>query len=275
MSVVTWRPGHDGAVEARFRVVIAEDNDDMRRLLATALRRDGRFDVVGEAVDGDAAVDAARRLAPDLVLLDLGMPGRGGLEALPLLQVASPSSRVVVVSGFPGDRLEAATRAVGAVGYVEKGLSPKQTVLDVLAVAGVLDAISDALSARETFDQDLASGRAARRFMAETLTEWDCSDLLEKVNLLVSELVTNAVIHAASDAEIAVVLTPTALRVEVADRGGGAAIPRDAGELETSGRGMAIVDAMATSWGSEPREGGGKVIWFELDRRPLGPTGPL
>lgn len=252
-----------------FRVVLADDDGDMRLLLKAALHRDGRFEVVAEVGDGDAAIEATRELTPDLLLLDLAMPGRGGLESLPLLHEASPATRVVVVSGFPGDRLEAVTRAGGAVGYVEKGLSPKQTVRDVLAVAGVLDAISGALSARATFDQDLSSGRAARRFMTETLDQWDVGDLLDSVNLLVTELVTNAVIHAASDAEVAVVLTPTALRVEVADRGGGDPTRKDAADFDTSGRGMALVDTLATSWGVLPRADGGKVIWFELDRPAL------
>jgi DNA-binding NarL/FixJ family response regulator len=256
-------------VDVTFRVVVVDNDDDMRWLLRSALHLDGRFEVVAEAADGDEAVTVVAGVQPDLVLLDLAMPGRGGLEALPRLREVAPAARVVVVSGFPGDRLEAVTRAVGAVGYVEKGLSPKQTVRDVLAVAGVLDAVAGALTARATFEQDLSSGRAARRFLAETLSQWDFGDLLDSVNLLVSELVTNAVVHAESEAEVAVVLTPTALRVEVSDRGGGFAAPKDAADFDTSGRGMAMVDAMANSWGTLPRPGGGKIIWFELDRPSL------
>lgn len=255
---------------AVFRVVVADDDADMRLLLTTALRRDGRFEVVGEAADGDAAIAAAADLAPDLVLLDLGMPGRGGLEALPLLREAAPTSRIVVVSGFPGDRLEATSRAKGAVGYVEKGLSPKQTVLDVLAVAGVLDAIDGWLAGRQTFERDLASGRAARRFMEETLEQWDCGELLDSVNLLVTELVTNAVVHAESGAEVAVVLTSRVLRVEVTDHGTGDFEPRRAADLDTSGRGIALVDTLSTRWGTDPRADGGKVIWFEMERPAFG-----
>lgn len=251
---------------ALLRVLLADDDRDARVLLTSALRRDGRFEVVGEAVDGEEAIHSARDLQPDLVLLDLAMPRLGGLEALPAIREASPESRVVVVSGFPGDRLEAVTRAVGAVGYVEKRLSPKQTVRDVIAVAGILDSIAGALSKSETFEQDLAASRAARRFMALTLEEWQCEDLLDTVNLLATELVTNAVVHAESEAEVAVVLTPTALRVEVADRGAGMPAPRDAEQWATSGRGMALVETMASAWGVEPRPDGGKVIWFELAR---------
>lgn len=257
------------AVSTTFRVMLADDNDDMRRLLTVALSRDGRFEVVGEAGDGDEAVELARALKPDLILLDLGMPKRGGLESVPLLREVSPESRVVVVSGFPGERLETLTRAQGAVGYVEKGLSPKQMVLDVLAVAGVLEVVTSALSTSETFEQHAASGRAARRFMAETLTQWRCDDLLDTVSLLVTELVTNAVIHAASDAEVAVALMPTVLRVEVSDRGEGRPERRRAGTMDTSGRGMELIDALAARWGAEPRPGGGNTVWFELERGEL------
>jgi anti-sigma regulatory factor (Ser/Thr protein kinase) len=210
-------------------------------------------------------VTVARALEPDLLLLDLGMPGGGGLEALPRLHEVVPATRVVVVSGFPGDRLAAVTRAGGAVGYVQKGLSPKQTVLDVLAVAGVLDVITEALSVRATFDQDVASAGAARRFMREILGEWDVDELLDSVNLLVSELVTNAVIHAHSEPEVAVVLTADALRVEVTDQGGGAAVLKEAADMDTSGRGISLVDTMSTRWGIEALADGGKTIWFELD----------
>jgi DNA-binding NarL/FixJ family response regulator len=247
-------------------VVIADDDLDTRKLLTAALHRDGRFTVVGVAADGDAAVAAAERLQPDLVLLDLAMPVRGGLDALPMVREVAPRARVVVVSGFPGDRLEAVTRASGAVGYVEKSLSPKQTVRDVLAVAGVLDAIDVILSSSQTFDQDLASGRAARRFMEEILGEWHCDELLDNVNLLVTELVTNAVVHASSDAEVAVVLLPKVLRVEVADRGEGMPAAKHADDMATSGRGIALVDTLSSRWGTDRRPDGRKVTWFEVER---------
>jgi DNA-binding NarL/FixJ family response regulator len=256
-------------VDDKIRAVLADDDEDTRRLLGVALARDGRVEVVGEATNGEIAVALVGELQPDLVLLDLGMPGGGGLEALPRLRLVAPGARVVVVSGFPGDRLAAVTRAVGAVGYVTKGLSPRRTVADVLAVADVLDvvnqAIDAAISARATFDQHVSSAGKARRFMGEKLREWDVEELLETVNLLVSELVTNAVIHAESEAEVAVVLTPDALRVEVADQGGGAAVLKDAEKFDTSGRGISLVDVLSSSWGVEPRPDGGKTIWFELE----------
>lgn len=258
-------------MEGRFGAVVVDDDEDARALLTTALRRDGRFDVLGEAADGEGAVTQAREIQPDLLLLDLAMPGMGGLEALPLVRLASPDTRVVVVSGFPNDRLESVTRSSGAVGYVTKGLSPRQTVEDIVAVAGFVESIEQVLASRmTTLGQDIRSGAVARRFMEETLEGWgDTADLLDVVNLLVTELVTNAVIHAASEAEVAVVLTPAALRVEVSDASERLPEAKDADDWDTSGRGVSLVDTLAERWGIDTRPGG-KTIWFELARPDAG-----
>jgi DNA-binding NarL/FixJ family response regulator len=256
---------------APFRVVVADDNADVREILTIALERTGRFEVVAAVEDGAAAEEAAGRLAPDLVLLDLAMPGLGGLDALPLVRAAAPAARVVVVSGFPSDRLGSVVRERGAVGYVQKGLSPRRIVEEVIAVAGVLDAVEEVLARRErTLDPDVGSSAAARRFMEETLSRWECADVLDVVNLLVSELVTNAVVHGGSEAEVSVLLTPSALRVEVGDHDEFVPSPKGADDdWATSGRGLALVEAMAKAWGIE-RVPGGKVIWFEVDRPDAG-----
>ena len=253
-------------VDEAFRVVIADDDPDVRELLTRALERGGRFEVVGAATDGPAAVELARTVAPDLVLLDLAMPGGGGLEALPALRSAAPQARVVVVSGFPGDRLAEVVRERGAVGYVQKGLSPRRMVDEVVAVAGVLDAVEAVLRSGRSLAADVSSSAVARRFMEETLERWACGDVLDVVNLLVTELVTNAVIHGGSESEVAVLLTGQALRVEVADNHPAVPAPRPTDDdWATSGRGLALVETLSERWGIEPRAGG-KVIWFELAR---------
>ncbi|MCU1372773.1 MAG: response regulator receiver [Actinomycetia bacterium] len=252
---------------APFRVVVADDNDDVREIFTVALTRSGRFEVVASVRDGAAAVEAAARLAPDLVLLDLAMPGLGGLDALPQVREAAPDARVVVVSGFPSDRLGTVVRERGAVGYVQKGLSPRRIIDEVVAVAGVLDAVEEILArSQRTLGPDVGSSAAARRFMEETLRRWSCGEVLDVVNLLVSELVTNAVVHGRSEADVSVVLTPTALRVEVGDRDEFVPAPTgDDDDWATSGRGLALVEAMADAWGVESVKGG-KVVWFEVAR---------
>ena len=257
---------HDRVETIPFRVVVADDNADVREILTRTLERTGRFAVVASVADGAAAEEAAASTAPDLVLLDLAMPGIGGLEALPRVQAAAPHARIIVVSGFPGDRLGAVVRERGAVGYVEKGLSPRRVVEEIVAVAGVLDAVEEVLRSQRTLEHDIASGAVARRFMEETLRRWSCSEVLDVVNLLVSELVTNAVVHGGSEAEVSVVLTPDALRVEVGDQDPRLPVPKGvADDWATSGRGLALVETLSKAWGVEEVEGG-KVIWFEVDR---------
>lgn len=111
----------------------------------------------------------------------------------------------------------------------------------------------------------MRSGATARRFVEETLRRWDCEEALDAVKLLVSELVTNSVVHAGSDAEVAVVLKPHALRIEVSDQGGGVPALRRAEAEETSGRGLALVETLSSSWGIEAEEAG-KTVWFEVPR---------
>ena len=103
--------------------------------------------------------------------------------------------------------------------------------------------------------------------MTEALTGYDDEgDLTDAVTLLVSELVTNAVVHAGSDVEVMVRLTSTVARIEVTDASADSPVPRDAAHDEDSGRGLALVGSLARRWGVRPAPGGGKTVWFEVDR---------
>jgi DNA-binding NarL/FixJ family response regulator len=250
----------------RFRVVVADDNADLRAVLVDALERTDLFEVAGTASTGAEAEALARSTEPDLVLLDLDLPDMAGLDALHHIRTAAPDARVVVVSGYAADRLGEA-RDHGAVGFVQKGLSPRRMVDEVLAIAGVLDVVQGSIAAsHRTLEATLASGAEVRRFMEETLRRWSCVDVLDIVNLLVSELVTNAVMHGGSEADVSVVLTPTALRVEVADQDETMPELRESVDAwDTSGRGLAFVESMSEAWGVR-RTPSGKAIWFEVAR---------
>src|SRR6476660_832563 len=88
-----------------FRVLIADDVQDLRSMLRLALELSGRFTVVGEAMNGAHAVELATMYKPDLALLDLSMPALDGLEALPQILDVSPDTKVVVLSGFEEARM--------------------------------------------------------------------------------------------------------------------------------------------------------------------------
>ena len=94
-------PGPTGTV----RVVIVDDSAEVRTLVRTKLRLSGAAVVEGEGADGADAVDLARRLQPDAMLLDVSMPGMDGLEALPQVLEGSPGTRVVMFSGFDEEPL--------------------------------------------------------------------------------------------------------------------------------------------------------------------------
>ena len=117
-----------------IRVVVVDDDSHLRDLFKMMLELEDGFEVVGEAGDGKAAISRVEECQPDLVMLDLEMPVMDGLEALPRILEAAPRTKVVVVSGFPEDSLEARALAAGAVAYVSKGLSVEALVRQLASV---------------------------------------------------------------------------------------------------------------------------------------------
>lgn len=103
-----------------IRVLVADDDADLRFLLALHLRSEQRVEIVGEASDGQGAVDLATELRPDVVLLDLSMPRMDGLQAAELIRAELPDARVVVLSGYPASRMRQVALAAGADDYLEK-----------------------------------------------------------------------------------------------------------------------------------------------------------
>ena len=122
------------------------------------------------------------------------------------------------------------------------------------------------------------SARRARRAVAEALSEAGRADLVESAELLVSELVTNAIMHARTAVELLVVAGPGGVRVSVHDDSPHLPNRRRYGTGATTGRGLELVELMADRHGVEADPGGGKTVWFELDdglpdRVPSGPRG--
>jgi DNA-binding NarL/FixJ family response regulator len=112
-------------------VIVCDDTRQVRTLIKAELSLEPDILVVGEAANGAEAIDLARSEQPDVVVLDLGMPVMGGLEALPKIKQAAPTARIIVVSSF--DVAEMADKAVaaGASRYIEKGAPAQQIVAAV------------------------------------------------------------------------------------------------------------------------------------------------
>jgi DNA-binding NarL/FixJ family response regulator len=133
------------------RILVVDDHPLTRGALASLLAANG-FEVVGEAGDGREAIDRAGELHPDLVLLDLTMPGLDGLHALPGIREAAPATEVVVLTASEGeDNLLGAIRA-GAAGYLLKSEPPDRIVSFLRGVARGEAALSGAV-ARRLLDQ--------------------------------------------------------------------------------------------------------------------------
>jgi anti-sigma regulatory factor (Ser/Thr protein kinase) len=106
-----------------------------------------------------------------------------------------------------------------------------------------------------------AARRHARRTAREAGLPEDTSDAL---HLLVSELVTNAVVHARTDVRLHIVVTPDEIRVEVCDQGGLHPRLRTHSASATTGRGLRLLSALASSWGVDELADGGKMVWAVL-----------
>jgi DNA-binding NarL/FixJ family response regulator len=109
-------------------VLVADDMPDIRLLLKATFDLDTRFDVVGEAASAHECLELARRLKPEVVVLDLGMPGGEGLETVARLRTMLPDGRIVVLSGQHHTHVAADVMASGADAYLQKGSAVNRLV---------------------------------------------------------------------------------------------------------------------------------------------------
>jgi two-component system nitrate/nitrite response regulator NarL len=196
------------------RVLIVDDHPLTRDALSALLTQHD-FSVVGVAADGVQAIATARELQPDLILLDLSMPGIGGLEALPLLRDAAPGCEVVMLTASVAEENLLGSIRAGAAGYLLKTEPPERIVEFLRGAAegeaalsgsiarrllekvrdgrngdgGVPDAIARALSAREVevlllLDDHLGTDQiAARLFISEHTVRSHVKSLLRKLGV--------------------------------------------------------------------------------------------
>jgi NarL family two-component system response regulator LiaR len=130
------------------RVVVADDHPVVRQGLRTFLATQEGIAVVGEARDGAEALTTVRELAPDVVLLDLVMPGIDGVAAIARLTAESPDTKVLVLTSFPDDDKLLAAIQAGAAGYLLKDVAPAELANAVRAVARGEAALSSRPAAR-------------------------------------------------------------------------------------------------------------------------------
>jgi len=171
-----------------IKVFICDDHDILRKGLRSLLETATDIEVIGEASDGETAIQMVSELKPDVVLMDLLMPGMGGVEAIRQIRVLSPSSRIFVLSSSHEDELVVSSIRAGATGYLVKTSSPDvltQGIRDLAAGNSVLppDISSKLISAMQ--DPRVPNATLTHRevdvlkLISEGLSNKDISEVLE------------------------------------------------------------------------------------------------
>lgn len=157
---------------ATRRVLVVDDHDLLREGVASVLASFADLDLVGEAHNGESAIDAVERFEPHVVVMDLVMPGMGGVEAIRRLRAAHPSLGILALSSFSdGARVREAIEA-GATGYLIKSVDAES----------LAQAVRDAAEGTSTFSPEvtlaLVGGLASPSLSTLTSRELEIAELL-------------------------------------------------------------------------------------------------
>jgi CheY-like chemotaxis protein/anti-sigma regulatory factor (Ser/Thr protein kinase) len=237
-------------------VLLVDDVEEVRAVVRQALRLRGGFTVVADVADGAGAIASAGEHQPDIVVLDLGLPDLAGHEVLTRLHEAAPAAQVVIYTGTTSEDLSSGQRHVAA--FVRKDRDVRYLVDLVANVSREIH------GANVDLGPDLADVARARRFLAERCTEWGCAPAVDDAELVATELVTNALVHASAHCVLRARLAGAVLHIEVEDGGGGTPDVHAADERSEHGRGLLIVSALCSAWGVDMRPSSGKRVWAQL-----------
>ena len=163
-------------------VLIVDDHPLLREGVAAVLQAEQDIEVVGQAADGRDAVEQFQRLRPDVVLMDLQMPGMDGVQAIGAIRSIAPDARIIVLTTYAGDVRALSALRAGASGYLLKSSLRRELIDTIRAVIGgqrylhpevahdiAVNAIADALSDRETDVLRYVARGAANKEIARAL----------------------------------------------------------------------------------------------------------
>lgn len=186
-----------GAPEQRIRVLIVDDHPLFRQGVRFALDAEPDIDVVGEASDGDEAIEMAKELAPDVVLSDVNIPGPNGVAIVRTLKTVLPHTSVILMTAYDDeDQLFDAVR-VGAAGYFLKDLGPGELMESIRCVSRGEYLINEAV-----LDRPLVATRVLRQFNEIPNDERDVESLFIPLSNREIE-VLDLIAHGNSNKEIA------------------------------------------------------------------------
>ena len=155
--------------QRRVRVVIVDDDALVRAALRLILESDSGVTVLGEGSDGRSGYDAARSLRPDVVLMELHMPGTDGVGATAQIAADCPGTKVLVLTAFDTDAMVAAALRAGATGFLLKDSAPEIIFRSVHAAADGQRAFSG--SVLDRLVEAAVEATPQRRAFPETVTD--------------------------------------------------------------------------------------------------------
>ena len=120
--------------QSAIRVYLVDDQTMIRAGFKSLLMKDARFEVVGESGDPRRAIDAIAAVKPDVVLLDISMPGLSGIDAIPQIRKSHPKARIVMLTHHEGDSFVEQAMRAGADGYLSKDSEPAELTLAIESV---------------------------------------------------------------------------------------------------------------------------------------------
>lgn len=168
-------------MDTTIRILTVDDHPLLREGIAAVLSSQGDMIVVGQASDGREAIEAFRRLRPDVTLMDLRMPDMNGLEAIIAIRAEFPGARIIVLTTYAGDAQAASALRAGAAGYLLKNMVRKELIETIRTVhagkrrvpaeiaTGIAEHVADdALSDREIeVLRHVAAGKSNKLIAAE------------------------------------------------------------------------------------------------------------
>lgn len=243
------------------RVLVVDDNDGYRLLVRMALTG-SPYDVVGGAATLSEAWALAADVDPDVVLVDLHLPHDDEGTGLGALRRAAPRAVFLSVSslaGVGGDHAGSEGMAL-----LPRSTPPKEIASAIERAIAQRTPKDVSATARVQLPPEPSSAGDARRFVRGALERWGCvEDVVDTILLLLSEVVSNAILHARTELEVSVAARPGRVRVEVVDGHAAPIRRRTSTEDAQSGRGTELVEALAEAWGTD-RLTSGKRVWFEV-----------
>ena len=155
---------------AKIRVLLAEDHVVVREGTRALVQHEPDMEVVGEASDGEEAVELTGKLRPDVVIMDIAMPKLNGIEATRQIKELYPATAVLILTAYDDDQYVFALLEAGAAGYLLKNVRGRELIDAIRAVYAGESVLHPAIT-RKVLESFIPAGKPAERRMAEPLSE--------------------------------------------------------------------------------------------------------